>query len=197
MSSRIRKRESYELLKIMLDGNWYGTKYLQLAAGKFIPPERASRIKGIGHPTTAEAAVERGRARMIYGSLKAWLHKGKLENRHDDKGVEWHLKDTQWAKRMMHLYSRRVTITPGEPSISAPPITPLPTPQSEVNITLSLPIYNSLLEAKHAYESSKDGFIDWGAFLLLLLGFALGGKIIKERFESNETSRCPGGNSQS
>jgi hypothetical protein len=38
--------------------------------------------------------------------------------------------------------------------------------------------YSALLGAKLAYETSKGSHIQWGTFLLLLLGFAIGGKLI-------------------
>ncbi len=176
MRNPVRKRYSIELLKLMLDGNWYNTEYLKLAAGKFIPPEVASRVKAHGRP----AGVEYGRAIVILNALKSFQSHERIERRHDSHGYEWRLKDSEWAKKMVELSlstPEQGMVPSSESSKSTPSATITPT--SEVSLTLPLLAYNSLLEAKQTYEGGKGGPTDWGAFLLLLLGYALGGKLIR------------------
>ena len=70
MPAVVRNRSSIELLKILLDGDWHNTSYLVLAAGKYIPPERASRRKINGHLP----GVEQGRHAIIHHTLACLLY---------------------------------------------------------------------------------------------------------------------------
>lgn len=159
MASRVKKRESIELIKILLDGNWYDTHYLSLTAGKYIAPEIASRKAKSG-------SVDIGRANIIYAKLESFVNNGRFERRHDGRHCEWKLKDFEWA--------RKVLIWAGEPLSSL-----LLIPEMK---TISLPIadYNVLSQVKQAYEQAMGKSITWEAFLIQLLGFSLAGKSISK-----------------
>lgn len=158
MASRVRKRESIELIKILLDGNWYDTHYLALTAGKYIAPELASRRAKTGNVNT-------GRANMIGDILAEFVRNGRFEKRHDGRHCEWKLKDFEWAKKVL--------IWAGEPLSSLPPI-----PEMK---TISLPIaeYNVLSRVKEAYERATGKSITWEAFLVELVGSSLAGKSMR------------------
>jgi hypothetical protein len=178
--SVVRNRSSIELLKILSDGDWHNTPYLVLAAGKYIPPERASRQKIHGHLP----GVERGRYAIIYNTLASLAGTGRLEKRRGDGHTnDWRLRDIAWAEKMLHRFGEH----PQPAVMMAGPVAQ-PAARSgraagnkrtRRRIDLRPAEYSALLRAKLAYENSKCSPIQWGTFLLLLLGFAIGGKLIE------------------
>lgn len=178
MPSVVRNRSSIELLKILSDDAWHNTPYLALAAGKYISPERASRVD---QDSEHLPSVHRGRYHCIYSTLQGLVRTGRIERRRGDgdRNCEWRLVDREWAEKMVSRVGEqlRPAIMMVEPASSK-------SKDSRKSIHMRLADYNALLEAKLAYENGKDASTEWGAFLLLLLGFALGGKLIK--LESKE-----------
>lgn len=169
MVSRLKTRHSLELLKILADGEWHDTRYLALAAGKYIPPERASRILRRGHGQT----VESGRSNIIANHLAGLLRTGRVEKRRDGPLCEWRLKDVDWALRMLKWA--------GEP---IPPSMP-PTLERKT-ISLSSAHYDVFSEVKQAYERATGKSVTWDAFLIELVGSSLAGKSIRKGGGSNE-----------
>lgn len=159
MASLLKKRESIELVKILLDGEWHDTHYLALAAGKYIAPEVASRKAKTGNINT-------GRANMINGILQGFYQSNRLEKQHDGRHCEWKLRDFGWAKKVLTWC--------GESFSSLPPIPEFKT------ITIPLAEYNLLSGVKHAYESTTGKSITWETFLIRLLGLSLaaGGRLV-------------------
>ena len=172
MSSVVRNRSSIELLKILSDDAWHNTSYLALAAGKYISPERASRS---GQDSEHLPSVHRGRYHCIYRTLQGLVRTGRVERRRGegDRTNEWRLLDKEWAEKMVsrvgeQLRPAAMMVGPASSGGSG----------SRRSIHLRLADYNALLEAKLAYQNSYGASTEWGAFLLLLLGFALGGKLV-------------------
>jgi len=185
----VRNRASIELLKILSDGDWHNTSYLVLAAGKYIPPERASRRKINGRLP----GVEQGRHAIIHHTLTSLADTGRIEKRQGDGHTnDWRLRDTEWAEKMLRRYGERAqpVVMMAEPS--APPVAQsvraMGNRRSRRRIDLRPAEYSALLEAKSAYENSKGSHIQWGTFLLLLLGFAIGGKLIEADSRSDPNS---------
>jgi hypothetical protein len=169
----VRNRSSIELLKILSDDAWHNTSYLALAAGKYISPERASRTS---HDSEHLPSVARGRYHCIYRALQGFMRTGRIERRRGDgdKTSEWRLVDREWAEKMVSRVGEQVRpalmmVDPASPGGR----------DNRRCIHLRPADYNALLEAKLTYENGKDTATEWGAFLLLLLGFALGGSLIK------------------
>lgn len=154
MASPLKKRESIELVKVLLDGKWHDTHYLALAAGKYIAPELASRRAKTG-------SVDTGRANIINGMLEGFFRHSRLDKRHDGLHCEWKLRDFEWAKKVLTWA--------GESLSSLPPIPEFKT------ITIPLTDYNLLSGVKQAYENTTGESITWEAFLIRLLGLSLGG----------------------
>ncbi len=121
MSTQLKNRSSYELLKIMQDGKWYDSKYLKIAAGKYIAPEIASRAD----KHRPKLSVELGRGHIIGKALATWHAKKRIEGRIDDNGTEWHLIDTEWANKLLEHYDKKIN-TP-----SVKPISPAENPPAE------------------------------------------------------------------
>jgi len=150
-----------------------------LAAGKYIPPERASRRKINGRLPS----VEQGRHAIIHHTLASLVDTGRMEKRPGDGHTnEWRLRDMEWAEKML----RRFDEHPPAVMMAVPLAPPLAQPgrvtgnkRTRRRIDLRPAEYSALLGAKLAYESSKGSPIQWGTFLLLLLGFAIGGKLIE------------------
>lgn len=155
MANRPKKRESIELIKILLDGKWHDTHYLALAAGKYIAPEIASRKADSGN-------VDVGRTHLIHNRCTEFFRSGRFERRHDGRYSEFKLKDFEWAKKVL--------IWAGESILSLPPIAEMRT------ISLSLAYYDVLSKVKQTYEKAMGESITWEAFLIQLLGMSLAGK---------------------
>ena len=160
MASRLRSRASLELIKILADGEWYDTHYLALAAGKYIPPERASR-------KTPGGTVEGGRSKMIYISLKSFLDGGRVETRHKGRLAEWRLSNFQWAAKMLKWAGEPIPL-------------PLLAMVEMRTITLSPAHYDVLSQVKQAYEKATGKSVTWDAFLVELVGSSLAGKSIRK-----------------
>jgi len=148
----LKKRESIELVKVLLDGKWHDAHYLGLAAGKYIAPELASRKSKSG-------SVDSGRTNIILGKLESFEHLGRVEKRHNGRLCEWKLRDFEWAKKVLTWA--------GESLSSLPPIPEFKT------ITIPLADYNVLSGVKQAYENATSESIAWEAFLIRLLALSL------------------------
>ena len=180
MPAVVRSRSTIELLKILSDGDWHNTSYLVLAAGKYIPPERASRRKINGHLPS----VEQGRYAIIHHTLASLVGTGRMGKRPGDGHTsEWRLRDMEWADKMLRRFGEHpqpvvMTAVPAAPPL-AQPGRATGNKRTRRRIDLRPAEYSALLGAKLAYENSKGSPIQWGTFLLLLLGFAIGGKLIE------------------
>ena len=163
-----RTRTSAELLKILSDGEWHSTTYLALAAGKYIPPEIASRrCKKADHPR----GVEIGRYSLINLTLDGMVRNGRIEKRRTPESKnEWRMVDREWVEKSLHRFEDLQVL------VMTPSLVP-----AVRTVDLGLTEYSALLEAKLAYESTRGSTTEWGTFLLLLLGFAIGGKLLKPR----------------
>ena len=164
MSTVIKKRSTVELIKILLDGEWHDTHYLALAAGKYIPPEKASRV-------TSGGTVASGQSELIRSRLKNFVKGGRIEKRSSKDKVnsrycsEWRLVDFEWARREIARFDGNR----GLKTLAA-----LPTLERSVTLTVSE--YNLLSGIKQAYESTSEKDITWGAFLIHLLARSLGAR---------------------
>lgn len=185
MRSPVRTRPSIELIRILLDGEWRTGAYLELAAGKYIPPERASRQR-------PSHQVESGRTAIVCRALRSFAASGRLEKRNVDGHVEWRLRDGEWARRALAEWeSHKPAVVSEGPQRGATPEQPGPQNTTPTTITTAVAshkqktrmyfkpsVYNALLRAKLTYERSNGGPVEWGEFLMLLLGSAVGAKLI-------------------
>ena len=195
--SPLKKRASLEAVKILSDGNWYSNHYLVLSAGKYIPPEIASRVKREGRTVS----VESGRSTIMINALRSLGSSGRLERRTDGRTVEWRLKDFEWAKRALaplEAVGQHPTTTPETaatttPEADATPTTttpeaagvpptttpeagsvPLTTIPTEIRlITVGVVCYTILGGVKQAYEKVTGQTTTWEDFLLRLVGSSL------------------------
>ncbi len=162
----LKKRESIELVKILLDGKWHDTHYLALAAGKYIAPELASRKAKTG-------SVDTGRANIISGMCEGFFRYGRFEKRHDGRHCEWKLRDFEWAKKVLTWAGESLSSQPSIPEFKT--------------ITIPLAEYNLLSDVKQAYEKAIGENVTWEAFLVGLVGASLAGKLIRKGGESRGT----------
>lgn len=166
MASRVKSRTSLELIKILADGEWHDTRYLALAAGKYIPPERASRKLRMGHGQT----VEGGRYDMVNGTLRSFLSKGRVETRRNGRFAEWRLINIQWAAKMLKWAGEPIPLS----ILAILAMTGMKT------ISLSPAHYDVLSEVTQAYEKATGRSGTWEAFLVGLVASSLAGKSISK-----------------
>jgi len=166
VASRVKSRVSLELIKILSDGEWYNTRYLALVAGKYIPPERASRTLRRGRGCT----VETGRYDIVNRTLRGFLKQERVETRRNGRLAEWRLSNIQWAAQMLKWAGEPVPLS----------VFTLLTTARMQTISLSPAYYNVLSEVKQAYEKATGKSLSWDAFLIGLIGSSLAGKSIRK-----------------
>jgi len=166
VASRVKSRYSLELIKILTDGEWHDTHYLALAAGKYIPPERASRKLRRGHGQT----VESGRYDIVNNTLRSFLREGRVETRHNGRFIEWRLSNIQWAAKMLKWSGESIPL----------PILAILVTAGMKTISLSPAHYDVFSEVKQAYEKATGRSGTWEAFLVGLVGSSLAGKSIRK-----------------
>ena len=91
------------LLKILSDGQWYGSLYLTLAAGASVPPGIASRTD----PVPGRYNIDRGRGVIVTRELRHLLLKKRIEKRPGNgRTSEWRLVDRAWAEQILAKITR-------------------------------------------------------------------------------------------
>lgn len=62
-------------------------------------------------------------------------------------------------------------------------------PENRGSIWLQQGTYNALKQGKEQYETQVGGKVDWGAFLLLLLGLHIANQVLKPQQKSKEIGK--------
>ncbi len=151
--TKILEEEQYrfgriQLLKLLLKGEWLNEPYLELATGKYLPPNLASRIPVKGKFVKN---VEKGRAIIVDVILSSLERDGRVEKKVDDSTNMWRLTDKEWAKREVRRLSKEERLWRSTPIGDESPLIKKEPPVE--NDIPKLPI----VEQGQAHDTSLNG----------------------------------------